>query len=52
MTPEQLKEWRKLNKKFVKLFNRKRRETKLPKKVKKRKIKVARKKAGKSVWKR
>ena len=52
LTREQLKEIRRANKKIVKAANRERRKHKLPKKVKKRKIKVARLNAGKSVWKR
>merc|ERR1719410_2039770 len=51
LSKEELKEIRKANKKIVKAANRERRKHKLPKKVKKRKIKVARIKAGKSVWK-
>ena len=52
MTKEELKEIRRANKKIVKAANRERRKHKMPKKVKKRKIKVARLNAGKSVWKK
>lgn len=50
MTKDQLKMMRRANKKMVKAYNKERRKHKLPKKVKRRKIKVARRKAGKSVW--
>lgn len=51
MSREELREIRRANKKLVKAENREKRKHKIPKKVKKRKIKVARLKAGKSVWK-
>jgi len=51
MKAEDVKEMRKANKKIVKASNREKRKHKMPKHVKKRKIKVARLKAGKTVWK-
>ena len=51
MSKEELKALRKKNKQLVKEANKERRKHKLPKHVKKRKIKVARQKAGKKVWK-
>jgi len=51
MSKEEVKEMRRANKKIVKASNKERRKHKMPKHVKKRKIKVARLKAGKSVWK-
>jgi len=51
LSKDELKEIRKANKKIVKAANRERRKHKLPKRVKKRKIKVARIKAGKTIWK-